>query len=137
MSLYYIAYLQNDDGTPEIAIDFGGSVSESATARLAVRLANRERRNTCVVERNSTTGAERVVQRIRFAGLAVPDPDPVLRETLPKLKGDRHYLSLVPLPLDAAILEFMAEKLANGYSVNISPSRVGDGLVNVVVVKYP
>lgn len=102
--LYYVTLLDCPG-----AIDFGGSASESAAARIALRAANREQRDTCVVR--STDGE--IVQRIRWKGLAV-----VEQEAAPE-EPDRKYLSHVGLleALDAARVW-----LDDGFTVTISPT---------------
>jgi hypothetical protein len=106
-----------DDDTPGV-IDYGGSASELAAARVGIRACNAERKSMCVVN-----DAGVIVQRIRFR----PSAGAALVEDAPVLEPNRKSASRVGL-LEAA--DLAREWAGAGYTVTISPSA-GD-VFNVI-----
>lgn len=118
---YYIAALLNADDTRH-PVDRGGGISENAAYRVAVRLANAEHHDTCVVELDS--GKETITQRIRFRN------DIALGEVT---DSQSHRFLLAPLPLAPDAIEFITKWLQQGRSVTVSPARMTDTpSVNIV-----
>lgn len=114
---YYVTLLESPG-----SVDFGGSESESTAARMALRVANRERTGTCVVRAKDGE----IVQRVFWKGLAVAEQQPDEHEP--------RYLSFVK-PGDDALTEFITRFTGEGRTVTISPCHSDPSLVNAVASK--
>ncbi len=122
---YYIAALLNADDTRH-PVDRGGGVSENAALRVAVRLANAEKHDACVVELGND-GQERIVQRVRFRN------DVALGEVADS-QSDRFMVS--PWPLSETAIQFITMWFERGRSVTLSSARMtAEPSVNIVASK--
>lgn len=125
MSYLYTAHLlHGDDGFSDI--DFGASASESTVARLALRLSNAEKHDTCVVRRDTVRGDQQITQRIRWKGLAVAE------RTAIDLDIHRRSLSRIPLSEAMDTVELWA---GQGYAVTVSPAAGSTTLFNIIAHK--
>ena len=122
---YYIAALLNDDGTRH-PIDKGGGVSEDSALRVAIRLANLEKHDACVVELSSN-GTERIVQTVRFR-----EGEFTTYGSAEDNKRSERFM-LAALPLREEAIAFIAGWLDKGRSVTLSPARMtAEPSVNIV-----
>jgi len=132
--MYYVTPLDNAG-----AVDFGGSASETTAARIALRVANRERQSMAVVNEQGIT-----TQKVLFLddGL-LQRLDPVTNKPLPRLpeddalpvedKGPHYFTGYV---MDAETLQFIMQWIAKGFVVTVSPKRGGGpAQVNLVARK--
>lgn len=123
---YYFACLLNDDGTASTGIDFGGSANEQTAGRIAVRLANAEQHDACVVRRIGEQ--EEIVSRVSYhPGERTAEAEP--SQVAPT--KERYYLSLVKIGEPAAV-DFMLEYLHKGFVITVSLSKSSAPLVNMV-----
>lgn len=121
---YYFAALLNDNGLRH-PVDRGGGVSQNAALRVAIRLANAERHDACVVELDSATQEETIVQTVRYR------EDMVTHGPVTDSQSNRFMLA--PLPLSPDAVEFITKWIQQGRSVTVSPARMtAEPSVNII-----
>jgi len=127
---YYAAVLL-PDGPDNVHYCF--SLDDAHAASAAVRVANRLECDVCVVDDRT----DKITQVIRFR----PDM-PLKRDAVtkaPEEKTERHYLSNA-ICNGSTMQAFVAEHLAMGFTITISPHRDLAGIVrdrvNIIAAKY-
>lgn len=115
----YSVFLLNSDDTFNGNVEFGSSASESAAARMALRVANQMKQDACVVN------AKGITQRIRWKGLAV------VERTETESTERRPYCYNVA-PDSTALRDFIVKCIRERRTVTISPSYWTDTSAPIV-----
>jgi hypothetical protein len=139
--IYYAACLLEDDGTPITHVDHGGGISEEATSRIAIRVANTYQCHACVINRETGEIVRRIYYRPQALNPIEVDPPVFVPSKHVKTERkssypttERRYLSYVGLD-SKAFVEWCTEMLKNGYTLTVTRpagASPNDGAVNVV-----